>query len=66
MSGHLAPGTHAYIVENGMRISRVIVLKSDRDFSLVAFDHKGHIRIRNSRLFPDKESAAETIRNIAT
>ncbi len=52
------PGDIAYIVENGMTVRHVKVIKVTGDFLTLQFtDSRGGVRLRESRLYPDLASA---------
>ena len=51
-------GDIAYIVENGLYIHEVKILKVAGGFATLVFtDREGGTRLRESRLFPTKEAA---------
>jgi len=57
-----APGTEVYFIENNTKITRAVVVQSDREFSIIAFSHGGQTRLRNSRLYATPEEADAYLR----
>ena len=56
-------GDLAYIVENGMKVTKAIVMKVAGDFVTVSpADTDGAIRLRSSRLFATKADAEATLK----
>ncbi|MBR7189799.1 MAG: hypothetical protein IKD63_01665 [Oscillospiraceae bacterium] len=56
------PGDTAYIVESGLFVREVKVVKVASGFVTMRFtDGSGGVRLRESRLFPTKEEAAASI-----
>ena len=57
------PGDSAWIVESGHFIRRVYILRISGDFVTLRFaDCDGGIRVRISRLYPDKEAAIAAVK----
>ena len=58
MPSKYKPGDIAYIVENGLTVREVKVLKVSGEFITLQFTNcRGGVRLRESRLYPDLESA---------
>ena len=58
------PGDRAFIIENGMRIREVTVLRNAAGFCTIRFGNGGGTRLRESRLYPTMtEAEAEIARN---
>ena len=51
-----------YIVESSRVVTKVEILRSTRQSSLVRFSNGGGIRVSNSRIFPSAEAAAESVK----
>ena len=51
-----------YIVESSIYITKVEILKSTRQFSIVRFSNGGGIRVSNNRIFPSVETAASFVK----
>lgn len=62
MPSQYNPGDTAYIVESGLFIREVIVVKAAGGFATLRFtDGPGGVRLRESRLYPTKEDAEACI-----
>ena len=58
------PGDRAFIIENGMRIREVTVIRSAAGFCTIRFENGGGTKLRESRLYPAMADAeAEIERN---
>ena len=58
MPSKYKPGDTAYIVESGLFVREVAVVKVAGGFATLRFtDGPGGVRLRESRLFPTKEEA---------
>ena len=58
MPSRYKPGDIAYIVENALTVREVKVLKVSGEFVTLQFTNvRGGVRLRESRLYPDLESA---------
>lgn len=58
MNSKYRPGDIAYIVENGLAVREVKVIKVNGDSLVLQFtDTGGGVRLRENRLYPDIESA---------
>ena len=62
MPNKYSPGDTAYIVESSRFIREVKVLKIAGGFATLRFtDSDGGIKLRESRLFPTKEAAEDSL-----
>lgn len=64
MFGKWNTGDECYIIENNMRISLAIVLRSDGGFCIVKFNDRKGVRLRESRLYRTYEEAQVYVRHI--
>ena len=53
-----SPGDTAYIIESGLFVRKVEIVKAAGGFATLRFlDGKGGIRLRENRLYPTREDA---------
>ena len=62
MNSKYKPGDIAYIVENGLAVREVKVIKANGDSLVLQFtDTGGGVRLRENRLYPDSGAAAAAL-----
>lgn len=58
------PGDRAYIVESNLYLREVEVIKVAGGFCTIRFvDHGGGIKVRESRLYPSRDAAENSLPN---
>lgn len=62
MQSSFSPSDRAYIVESALYIREVEVIKAAGGFCTIRFvDRGGGIKVRESRLYPSKETAENSL-----
>ena len=59
-----ASGSEAYLVENGVKVNKVVVVRTTGEFCVVKFPNGGAIKVRKSRLFATPEEALEELKRL--
>lgn len=59
-----ASGSEAYLVENGVKVNKVVVVRAIGEFCVVKFPNGGAIKVRQSRLFATPEEAIKKLEKL--
>lgn len=59
-----ASGSEAYLLENGVKVNKVFVVRTTGEFCVVKFPNGGATKVRQSRLFTTPEEALEELKRL--